>query len=216
VVIAGRQQAPLEAAAAELTGRGGGQVHPVVADVADDASVDALAAAAVSLMGGVDILVNCASSGFPGGRGIEDLPLDDLAANLNIKLFGYMRAARAVAPMMIAAGWGRIINVGGAATRTAGSYPTSIRNAAITALSGNLADELGPKGVTVNMVHPGPTITEERAPETGDGSRLNNIGRMPTAEEVAYIVAMLASPLSAAVNGESILASGGRRGAIHY
>jgi NAD(P)-dependent dehydrogenase (short-subunit alcohol dehydrogenase family) len=216
VVITARTAQPLEAAADELARRAAGRVFPVVADVGDSASVSALVATAVSRLGGVDILVNNAAIGSTGGRSIADTPEDALTSDLNIKLLGYMRTARAVAPHMVAAGWGRIINIGGAATRTAGHYPTSIRNAAITGLSANLANELGPKGVTVNVVHPGPTVTAERAPETGDGAKLNNIGRMPSAEEVAFVVAVLASPLSAAVNGESILASGGRRGAINY
>ncbi|WP_091736082.1 SDR family NAD(P)-dependent oxidoreductase [Phenylobacterium immobile] len=216
VVIVGRQQPPLDAAAAELSQRGGGPVHAVVADVGEDGSVSALVGQAVSLMGGVDILVNCAAAWTPGGPGIGGASMAGLAANLNIKLLGYMRMAQAVAPLMVGAGWGRIINIGGASTRSAGSYPATIRNAAITGLTGNLADELGASGVTVNVVHPGPTVTEEREPEAGDGARLNNIGRMPTAEEVAYVVTMLASPLSTAVNGESILASGGLRGAIAY
>lgn len=216
VVIVGRQSAPLQAAAETLNAQGAGRVFAVVGDAADDASVTAMVAEAVALMGGIDILVNTAAVGSSDGRTLADTGLEALADNLNIKLMGYMRTSRAVAPHMVAGGWGRIINIGGSATRTGGSYPVAIRNAAITALTGNLAGELGGHGVTVNIVHPGPTITDERAPETGEGTKLNTIGRMPTAEEVAYVATMLASPLGAAVNGESILASGGRRGAISY
>src|SRR5438034_10012155 len=74
---------------------------------------------------------------------------------------GYLRCAREVAPHMISQGWGRIINISGLATRSTGSTIGSIRNAGVVALAKNLADELGPHGVNVTVVHPGTTRTEK-------------------------------------------------------
>lgn len=216
VVIVSRGREMLEAAARELARHEGGRIFPVIADVAETASVINMVATAISTLGGIDILINNAAVTTSGGDTIASTDEQILLEDLNIKLLGYMRTARAVGPVMAAAGWGRIINIGGAATRMTGHYPTSIRNAAISAFVGNLADELGPKGVTVNVIHPGGTVTDEWPSEEVASSKLNNIGRAPRAEEVAYIAAMLASPLGAAINGESILVSGGRRGAISY
>jgi NAD(P)-dependent dehydrogenase (short-subunit alcohol dehydrogenase family) len=146
-------------------------------------------------------------------------------------VMGYLRTAREVAPHMIAAGWGRIINISGLAARSTGSIVGSMRNVAVAALTKNLADELGPKGINVTVVHPGLTRTEKTAPlvaaraasagvsEGEIEQRMAGnilIGRMVDAAEVADIVAFLASPRSVAINGDAIACGGGVRGAIHY
>jgi NAD(P)-dependent dehydrogenase (short-subunit alcohol dehydrogenase family) len=94
------------------------------------------------------------------GRITDDLFWDDV----NVKVMGYLRMAREAAPHMAAAGWGRIINISGLAARQTGSIIGSIRNVAVSALTKNLADELGPKGINVTVVHPGLTRTEKTAP----------------------------------------------------
>jgi NAD(P)-dependent dehydrogenase (short-subunit alcohol dehydrogenase family) len=106
-----------------------------------------------------------------------------------------------------------------------------VRNVAVAAMTKNLADELGPSGINVTVVHPGPTLTEgtgqllaglaahdgttpeEAAARIGAGT---SIGRMVTAAEVADVVAFLASPRSVAITGDAIAVGGGARGAIHY
>ena len=141
---------------------------------------------------------------------------------------GYLRSAREVAPHMIAAGWGRIINISGLAARQTGSIIGSMRNVAVAALTKNLADELGPKGINVTVVHPGLTRTEKTAPlvaaraaaagvargrdRDADGAANITIGRIVDAAEVADIVAFLASPRSVAINGDAIACGGGREG----
>ena len=132
---------------------------------------------------------------------------------------------------MIAAGWGRIINVSGLAARQTGTIIGSIRNVAVAALTKNLADELGPKGINVTVVHPGVTRTERSAPLFAGRAQLAgttadeiekrlaanvSIGRIIDAAEVADIVAFLASPRSVAINGDAIACGGGTKGAIHY
>jgi NAD(P)-dependent dehydrogenase (short-subunit alcohol dehydrogenase family) len=129
-------------------------------------------------------------------------------------------------------GWGRIINVSGLAARQTGSVVGSVRNVAVVAMTKNLADELGPHGVNVTVVHPGTTVTERtpamvaRLAEQRYGgataaaeqalARGVSIGRLVTAAEVADVVAFLASPRSVAINGDVVAAGGGARGAIHY
>ncbi|MDB5479141.1 MAG: short-chain dehydrogenase [Caulobacteraceae bacterium] len=233
VVIAARNGDELAATARELAAETGRKVVGIVVDTKDDASVKALVAATVNALGGLDILVNAAAK--PGGQAppprlaeITDALFWD---DVDVKVMGYVRTAREAAPHMIAAGWGRIINISGLAARQTGSIIGSIRNVAVAALTKNLADELGPRGINVTVVHPGLTRTEKTGPlvaaraaaagvsEAEIESRFAAnvaIGRVVDAAEVADIVAFLASPRSVAINGDAIACGGGTRGAIHY
>ena len=150
---------------------------------------------------------------------------------MNIKVMGYLRMCREVAPIMANQGGGRIINISGLAARSTGSAIGSIRNVSVSALTKNLADELGPQGIQVVCVHPGTTVTEKipgvverNAKKRGVPAEVieremnsrNVLGRMITSEEVAYLCVFLSSPNAIAVNGDSIGAGGGQPGAIHY
>jgi len=214
-------------------GTGRARVVAIPADTTDDASVRAMAARAVELLGGVDILVNSAARPASAGpaAGLADVTDDALRAELESKVLGYLRCARALAPGMVERGWGRIVNISGLNARWAGSLVGSVRNVAVSAMTKNMADELGPHGVNVTVVHPGYTVTErtpgmlsERAAERGvsadevaaEFARATGIGRLVTAEEVADVVTFLASPRSVAINGDAVAAGGGQRGPIHY
>ncbi len=220
VVIAARGRELLDATAAEITKAIGRRVVPIVADMGDDASVEALVAKAVAELGGIDILVNNAAA--PGGTvpsaRIEQVTSANLLFDVNVKVAGYLRSARAVAPHLIKNGWGRIINIGGGAARRTGNYIASVRNVAVSSLTKNLADELGPKGVNVVAIHPGTTRagqTIDPAAETRLAASVS-IGRIVDASEIAFVVAFLASPKSVAINGETIGAGGGLLGPINY
>ena len=169
-------------------------------------------------LGGVDILVNAAA--MPGGvvapPKLADLTTDALWDEVNTKVMGYLRCAREVAPLMASGGWGRIINVSGLAARQTGSTIGSIRNVAVAAMTKNLADELGPQGINVTVVHPGATRTERTTDAVLAYAAGNTIGRIVEADEVADVIAFLASPRSAAITGDAIACGGGTRGAIHY
>jgi NAD(P)-dependent dehydrogenase (short-subunit alcohol dehydrogenase family) len=198
------------ATAAELTAESGRRVVALPADTGDDAQVTAMAARAVEELGGpIDILV-CAAARPNTGTPLRD---DDLATEINVKVAGYLRCARAFAPGMAEGGWGRIINIAGLAARSSGTVVGSVRNVAVAAMTKNLADELGASGINVTVVHPGMTRTE-RTPAGADGSG-NVIGRMVDAAEVADVVAFLASPRSVAITGDAIAAGGGVRGPFY-
>ena len=233
LVIAARSAGELQAAAGTLAHETGRRVIGVVADTGDDASVNALIAETVSELGGLDILVNAAAK--PGGQSappkLAEVTNALFREDIEIKVLGYLRTAREAAPHMVAAGWGRIINISGLAARQTGSIIGSIRNVAVAALTKNLSDELGPKGVNVTVVHPGLTRTERTAPLLAAraamiGSTAQEVerrmvagvtvGRMIEAAEVADVVAFLASPRSVAINGDAIACGGGAKGAIHY
>ena len=128
-------------------------------------------------------------------------------------------------------GWGRIINISGLTTRSSGSTISSMRNVAVAAMTKNLADELGPHGINVTVVHPGLTRTEKtpgviaaRADTSGvtpeeverSMAEANSVRRIIDARDIAYVVAFLASPKAVAINGDAIAAGGGVGRAIHY
>ncbi|XXX80603.1 SDR family oxidoreductase [Sorangium sp. So ce134] len=219
VVIAARGKDKLEATAAELAAETGRRVVPLVVDTGNETSVNALVERAVAALGGVDILVNNAA--LPGGIStatrLEQVVDAQVLEDINIKVVGYLRTARAVAPHLIANGWGRIINIGGLAVRKTGRPVATLRNVGVAAITKNLADELGPKGINVTVVHPGATRTERVRPEPEkDLAASVSIGRIVDAREVAWVVAFLASPRSVAINGDSVVAGGGSVGPIYY
>jgi NAD(P)-dependent dehydrogenase (short-subunit alcohol dehydrogenase family) len=227
VGLVARDVAVTEATAQELAGGSGRRVVALPADTGSDAEVEAMAARALSELGGVDILVNAAATANIGAP----LQEAELEAEINVKVRGYLRCARAFAPGMAERGWGRIINISGLAARQAGTVVGSVRNVAVSAMTKNLADELGPSGINVTVVHPGMTRTE-RTPESlaamakARGLSVSDteaaltapivIGRMVTADEVAAVVTFLASPRSVAITGDAIAAGGGARGPIYY
>jgi NAD(P)-dependent dehydrogenase (short-subunit alcohol dehydrogenase family) len=232
VVLAARGQEALEKAAAEVSERSGRRAIPVVADTGDDESVKVLVARAVEELGGVDILVNNASNqtigaGFPA---LADTTDEAFWGDVNIKVVGYLRTARAVAPYLVDQGWGRIINVSGLGYRQTHSIVRSIRNVSVAALTKNLADELGPHGVNVTVVHPGQTRTESKTLDYQSAAEAagvsvadyekqiasNAIGRVVDATEVADVIAFLASPRSVSINGDAVAAGGGLLGTVNY
>jgi NAD(P)-dependent dehydrogenase (short-subunit alcohol dehydrogenase family) len=188
---------------------------------------------AVEALGRVDILVNCAARPLGSGKvpRLSEITDDHFWADMNVKVMGYLRCAREVAPHMREQGWGRIINVSGLASRQSGSTIGSMRNVAVAAMTKNLADELGPHGINVTVVHPGATRTErttgmvqEQARSQGISeqeaeermAQANSVRRVIDARDIAYVVAFLASPKSIAINGDAIAAGGGVGKAIHY
>jgi NAD(P)-dependent dehydrogenase (short-subunit alcohol dehydrogenase family) len=234
VVIAARDRARLDATAEALRQETGGTVVASVVDTGDDDSVRAMVRHARDALGGIDILVNNAAR--PGGgpqppATLATITAEGLFEEVNVKVMGYLRCAREVAPAMIENGWGRIINISGLAARNAGSIVGSVRNVSVAALTKVLADELGPAGINVTVVHPGATRTEAtdgalaaRAAALGvdvdaleaEWAARTSVRRIITAEEVASVVTFLASPRSVAITGDAVACAGGMPGAIYY
>jgi NAD(P)-dependent dehydrogenase (short-subunit alcohol dehydrogenase family) len=231
VALLARTMGPLEQAAAEIVEATGRRAHPVVADITSTTSIDTAVSAVSQELGPIDILVNCGGGAAGGAGPLEALKEEDLSAGFDVKYNGYLRCVRAVVPGMRARGWGRIINIGGLAYRTSGTYGVGARNAAVTHLSKSLADELGPSGITVNVVHPGSTLTErtfegmesqaQRQGVTLDQivaarSEVNAIRRLAKPEEVAHIVVFLCSPKAAVITGDVVSAGGGGSRSVYY
>ena len=233
VALVARNREALAATAGELGEETGRRFAPIPADTADDESVRSMVRQAADAFGHLDILVNCAAR--PGGQAAPP-PLAEIGDELffeemNTKVMGYVRCAREVAPHMVRRGWGRIISLSGLAARSTGAIIGSMRNVAVVAMTKNLADELGPHGINVTVVHPGLTRTEKTADVVAERARSqglspedverrmaegNSVRRLIDAREIAYVVAFLASPKSVAINGDVIAAGGGIPRAIYY
>jgi NAD(P)-dependent dehydrogenase (short-subunit alcohol dehydrogenase family) len=234
VALLARNEATLAAAAQALAAQTRRTVVGVRANTTSDEQVQAAVAEAARRLGGaIDILVNAAAE--PGGYAappqLADIRGAFLQAELDTKVMGYIRCAREVAPGMRANGWGRIVNISGLAARQTGNMVGSIRNVSVVALTKNLADELGPHGINVTVVHPGLTRTERtesqvvaRAKAQGTTVEAieqqmasgNSIRHVVDAGEVADVVAFLCSPRSRAINGDVIAAGGGALRGIYY
>jgi NAD(P)-dependent dehydrogenase (short-subunit alcohol dehydrogenase family) len=230
VAICARTRETLEAAAQEITQKTGRRIIAVPTDTTVAEQVHAMVQTTVDTLGRLDILVN--NAGRPGGQAtgpLSEVSDEDAMEDITFKFMTYLRSSRAAAEHMKRQGFGRIINVGGLAGRNVGTI-AGARNLAITHLTKNLSVELGQYGITANVVHPGGTRTERTAGLVGAEAQKRGISeaeaekqmygdtairRIVDAEEVAYLIAFLASPLSVSVTGEVIAAGGGSGRALY-
>lgn len=221
LTLMGRGRPALEAVAADLEGSG----HGVAAvDVTNHDGVASALAGAASERGPIAILVNNAgvAKSAPLIRTSMKLWREILAVNLD----GTYNCIHAVLPAMLAAGWGRIVNVASTAGLSGGSYITAYCAAkhGVVGLTRALAIEVAARGVTVNAVCPGFTETAILADavanivaKTGRSeaearhilASSNPQGRLVQPEEVARTVSWLCMPGSAAINGQAIRIDGG-------
>ena len=165
VAIVGRDVEAAKATASEISSETGRMVRAYAADTGKDDAVRAAVAAIRSDFGRIDVLVNSAAqpSGQAKPQSLSEITDEMFWSDVNVKVMGYLRMAREVAPLMTEQGWGRIINISGLGARQTGTTVGSIRNVCVAALTKNLADELGPRGINVTCVHPGLTRKIGRA-----------------------------------------------------
>jgi 3-oxoacyl-[acyl-carrier protein] reductase len=202
----------------------GGAAAAVLGDVSLEPDANRMVGEVLSRYGRLDILVNNAGAPQGGDRNeIEDVPAAawDLTMGVNAK--GAFLMARAAVPAMRRAGWGRIVSLSSKAAfrpgRKRATYAAS--KAAIIGFTKSLALDLAPFGITVNAVCPGPIRTSRAIStnrrdygddmETGFRERSKEIpvGRFGTPEEVASMIAYLASDEAAFVTGQAIGVDGG-------
>ncbi|MCP2339639.1 SDR family oxidoreductase [Actinomadura rupiterrae] len=228
VVVAARSRDTLDSIAAEVRAEGR-EALPVPTDIADPAQAERLADAAMSRFGRVDVLVNAA---FPGShrRNVLDMDgayLEQWRKAVEIAAFGTLLACRYIAPHMVAAGTGSIVNITSMSSRTgyAGRSDYAAGKAAVHLLSHCLADELGPSGVRVNCVAPGwiaSNVLDDwmRTRAEAEGTTFEDVRardtaamalrRIATEEDVARAVLFLASDQAAATTGATIDVNGGQ------
>lgn len=222
VAICSRHQDELEAAADRLRAKGG-TVIAAVADVTSAKDVDRFVAESARALGGLDILVNNAGRAHPGT--FATLTDADFQEDLEVKLFSQIRCSRAALPHLRAAGGGAIININAIYGRQPDPafFATTVDRAACLALNKAMAMEFGPEGILVNSVNIGfvrtpqwKTIHQLRAPELSEEEFFTKaakpevpLGRFGEPEEVAGLVAFLASRRASYITGASIDVAGG-------
>jgi 3-oxoacyl-[acyl-carrier protein] reductase len=189
----------------------GGRALAIAADAGEPEAVRVAVARTVAAFGGLDILVNNAGLAFGGA--IEDIAFETYERMIAVNVTGVFVATQEAARHMKAGG--RIVHIGSSMTRYA-AFPTAslytLTKGAITGFNRSLARDLGPRGITVNTVHPGPTDTDMN-PDGGPASQIAGpglaIGRYGKPAEIAHVVAFLAGPQAAFVTGPDIVADGG-------
>ncbi len=205
--------AALANAAASL--KAGGRVHAAIVDVTEEASIANAVGALIRDFGKIDILVN--NAGVTGGNApLWELEPEIWRRVVEINLIGPYLTCRAIVPHMIAAGYGRIVNIASIAGKdgnpNASHYSAS--KAGLIGLTKSLAKELATKGVLVNAITPAAAKTElfdQMKPEQID-YMLSKIpmNRFVTVDEIAAMIAWLASEDCAFSTGAVFDISGGR------
>jgi 3-hydroxybutyrate dehydrogenase len=223
VVVCARTTSEIDSVANELRDAGH-EAHAVACDVSSEASVTAMAAAAIDLLGTVDVLVN--NAGIALSNPVKRLPLEEWNRILAVNATGTFLCTRAFLPGMIDRKWGRVINVASVAGLRGSQYIaayTASKHAQV-GFTRALAAEVASDGVTVNAVCPGyvdTPMTEysvSRIVEKTGLSReaalerilaLSPQHRLIRPEEVAHVALMLCHENAAGINGETISIDGG-------
>lgn len=223
VIIGAREKTALEATAAELRNLGKGRVLAIPVDVTRPEQASAMIDTVAATFGKIDILVNNAG-GPPFGK-FESF--DDAAwqSAFDLTLLSTVRFCRLVVPQMRPTGSGRIINITSLSVKTwlANSVLSTSLRLGVIGMAKMLAGELGPDNITVNNIAPGMILTDRlrhtMSPDTpgapsfeaqlAQRSREIPLGRIGKPEELAALVAFLASPLAGYITGATIPVDGG-------
>ncbi|GAB2690636.1 3-oxoacyl-ACP reductase family protein [Kitasatospora kifunensis] len=183
----------------------------VQADSADPVAVRAALEQAVAEFGRLDVVVNNAGVGVIGP--VEELSLADVDRVLNVNVRAPFLVSQA-AVRHLGEG-GRIINIGSCMAERAafaGGSLYAMSKTALTGLTTSLARELGPRGITVNLIHPGPIDTDMN-PDEGPGAELQKgftaLGHYGQPSDIAQAVAYLAGDAGRYVTGAAIAVDGG-------
>ena len=189
----------------------GGSAQAIRSDAADPAAIVAAVNKVVATHGRIDILVNNAGIAVMGT--IDDFSLEDFDRTVAVNVRGVFAGVKAVLPHM--AQGGRIVNISSTnALRmpTAGLAVYAMSKSALSGLTQGLARDLGPRGITINNVLPGPVDTDMNPEKTEFGASLHDfmaIKRHGRPEEVASMVAYLSGPEAGFITGGDLLIDGG-------
>lgn len=183
----------------------------IQADSASPQAVREAVASSVEKLGGLDILVN--NAGIARGGSLEEMSDEDINALIDVNIRGVVFATQAALAHL--PDGGRIINIGSCLANHVplpGIAVYSMTKSALNSLTRGLARDLGPRGITVNLVHPGPTDSDMN-PADGEGAetqrQLIALGHYGKAEDIADAVTFLASPAAKHITGTGIDVDGG-------
>ena len=228
VAVHGRDPQRVERIVSDLSDAGH-TATGVLGDLTDTKTADAVAAAAVTALGGIDILIN--NAGIYSNSSWDVTPAEEWLKTFNANTVSAVRLIRALVGDMRSRGWGRIIQIAtGEATHPFATMPDyAASKAAMVNLTVSLAKSMDGSGVTANTISPGIIVTEgveaffrKVAPERGWGETWDDIeagvirdwlpnptGRLGQPADVAYLAAVLASPKAGYVNGANYRIDGG-------
>lgn len=197
----------------ELIEKKGVKAMNAKADISNEAQANKVVKEAIEQFGTIDILVN--NAGINRDRSFLKMTKQMWDEVLGVNLNGPFNITHEVVPSMVAAGWGRIINISsmGGQTGNFGQSNYTVTKAGLNGFTMTLARELARKGITVNSVSPGYTQTDMTSGMPDEVIKQVNslipVGRMGTPEEVAHAVAFLASPKASYITGQILGVNGG-------
>ncbi|GGN34175.1 SDR family NAD(P)-dependent oxidoreductase [Streptomyces fuscichromogenes] len=193
----------------------GGMAMAVPADVRDAAAVDAMVEQVQGAWGGVDVLVHNALIPY-AVKSFQDMTWEELGGKLDAEMHAAYAVTKAVLPHMTERGSGRIIYLGTGLSRRprAGMIALGTAKAALEQFARYLAQELGPQGVTVNVVSPGPVESRTADDVLDDATRQRQVAATPLARlahpaDVALAVAFYADEDNAFMTGTTAAVNGG-------
>ena len=193
----------------------GGEAMAAQADVRDVAAVQAMIDRVEAAWGGVDVLVHNALTPY-AIKSFQEMTWDELGGKLDDEIRAAFVVSKAVLPHMTERGAGRLIYLGTGLSRQprAGMIALGTAKAALTQFARYLAQELGPQGITVNVVEPGP-VAETRISHVLDEDTTRRqigatpLGRLARPADVATVVAFYASADNAFMTGTTAAVNGG-------
>ncbi len=213
LAILARRAELLETLAQEIAAAGGTRPIPIVHDLAAPDAGAKIAAAALAALGHVEILVNCAGGSRPLPIDAPDSAWDEA---LTLNFIRQRQLTHALLPQMIAAKWGRIINITGKSEPDRLNAAFSAK-AAMHAWAKGLSREVGQYGITVNSIPPGRIMSEQIRRNYPEEERARfsaaeiPLGRYGEPEELAVLAVFLASPRAGYITGAVIPVDGGLR-----
>jgi len=214
IFICSRSESELKSAAAEIGAEGSRRVEWLSVDMTEPEQVNALGKEVLARMSRIDILVNNAGSNIP--QPIDEITDEAWSRILELNLTSIMRLTRMLVPQMKARKWGRIIHISSilGLSGLAGRNIYCSTKSALIGLARASALDLGPWGITVNCIAPGPFLTDLPATILSEEQRRafterTALGRWARPEELAGPALLLASEAGSFITGSTLLVDGG-------